>query len=207
MFEEIRGAIFDLDGTILDSLPVWKVLPALYLEQFGIKADPELPRQVYHLTFEEGAAFIKKQYSMNLDAEEIKKGILAAADRQYAEIIPAKKEVLKIIRGFRERGIPMAVASSASRLHVETSLKRLGILEWFSGIFCSSEIGKSKSDPSIYLMAAESIGTAPDETCVFEDALFAARTAKNAGFKTCGVYDESTVPDWEELSALADYTC
>lgn len=206
MFDDIKAAIFDVDGTILDSLSLWDEVPALYLKTLGVDAKPELSKQVFNMTFEEGSSFIKQEYNLSEDVEEIRKGILDTATEQYLSFIQPKDETLKVIRQLKENGVTLTVATSASRHHVEGSFKRLGILDFFEKIFCSSEIGKSKKEPDIYLMAADYMGMKPEETCVFEDALFAIHTAKASGFKTCGVYDDFSKSDWPEIERNADYT-
>ena len=205
MFENIKGAIFDADGTLLDSLPVWEIVPALYLKTVGVNAKPELPKQVFAMTFEEGSAFIKKEYGLTQSEDEIKKGILETANEQYKSSIPLKNGIKELLEDLHAKGIPMCVASSSQRFQLEPAFKRLGIFDYFEEIFCSSEIGVSKTEPDIYLKASERMGTLPEETCVFEDALFAILTAQKAGFKTCGVFDELSAGDWYSICQKTDW--
>ena len=99
----------------------------------------------------------------------------------------------------------MIIATSSDKTHIKRAFERLGILKYFTDIVTCSQIGKGKTSPDIYLACADKLGTAPSETLVFEDAVFAAETAHKAGFKTVGVYDESSRNDKNRIKAVCDY--
>ena len=102
------------------------------------------------------------------------------------------------------RGVKLAAATSSPREHVTRALDRLGLLGYFTRLFTTAEVGVSKHEPTIYLLAAEALGAAPAETLVFEDSLYALKTAKAAGFYTIGVYDADGESDQEGLQTAAD---
>ena len=104
-----------------------------------------------------------------------------------------------------EHNIKMIIATSSDKTHIKKAFERLGILKYFTDIVTCSQIGKGKTSPDIYLACADKLGTAPSETLVFEDAVFAAETAHKAGFKTVGVYDESSRNDKSRIKAVCDY--
>ena len=200
----IRGAIFDADGTLLDSMGIWKDAGARYLKSFGKKTPPELSDILWNMSIPEGAAYLKETYMLPLSAEEIRQGILDVVRDFYCQEVLLKPGVFSFLQEMKTRGIPMVIATSSDRSYLETAFRRLGVDSFFERIFTCEEAGAGKESPKIYLDAAACLKLAPEEIWVFEDALFAAKTAKQAGFRVVGVYDESSKTDEEKLRKLCD---
>lgn len=200
----IRGVIFDVDGVLLNSMPVWENLGELYLNHLGIRAEQGLGRTLFAMSLEEGADYLISRYGLDKTPEEITSGLNAEVQDFYERKVPLKDGVRQYLQEFRERKIPMAIATSGGRANAEAALRRLKVLPYFSGIFTCSEIGSSKSQPDIYHAAALQMDTEPSETWVFEDALHAIRTAKNAGFRTAAVYDRAGSRDLAQIRKTAD---
>ncbi len=201
----IRGAIFDADGVLLDSLFIWKHLGSRYLQKRGIPAAPDLDTRLFSMSLEQGAACLKREYALPESEEALRHALQEMLRDFYVNVVGLKSGAAALLRSFSEEGIPMALATSSPRTFVEKALQRNGVLHYFEGrIFTTGELGSSKHKPEIYLAAAESLGTAPAETLVFEDSLYALRTAKAAGFRTVGVYDADGEPDQEGLKEEAD---
>ncbi len=200
----IRGAIFDVDGTLLDSSAVWDDAGAKYLASIGIAAEEGLGRKLFEMSLDEGAAYMKNTYHLQQSREEILTGVLQVVEDFYYDEAPLKEGAADFVRSLAERGIPMVIASSSKKEHIEAALKRLGIRHHFRKIFTCNEVGIGKHDPKIFMEAAALLGTMPGETWVFEDGLYAMKTAKEAGFRVLGVYDEASSGDWEEIQQTAD---
>lgn len=200
----IKGAIFDLDGTILDSMPVWDNVAEMFLNSMGIKAEPGLSKIMFSMSMTEGAEFLKDSYGLDMDIDEILMGINHTIEDFYYYQVQLKKGVEQFLKDMKQAGIKMVAATSNDRQVVERALKRLNVMNYFDRIFTCTEIGTGKSKPDIYLAAAEYMGTLPKDIWIFEDALYAIKTAKNAGFRTVGVYDASSMEDLEEIEAISD---
>lgn len=200
----MRAAIFDVDGTILDSMGIWEDAGARYLRSIGKEPEEGLGRLLFPMTIEEGAAYVKERYHMVQSLPEIMQGVLDTVRDFYYEEAPLKNGVREFLEKLSENRIPAAAATSSEREHIEAAFERLGIRKYFREIFTCSEVGKGKSDPLIYLTAAGCLGEDPAETWVFEDALYALRTAGTAGFRTVGVYDRYGSGNEEELKRRAD---
>ena len=210
----IRGAIFDLDGTLLDSNPYWDRAPELWLAARGKRAAPGLGKTVFTMTLPEAADYLIREYALQQTPDEIMDGVNAVMERAYLEEIPLKPGVPALLDALERRGIPCAVASVTDRPLVAGALRRHGLLERFAGVVTTAEAGAGKQAPDVYLRAAALLGTQPAETLVFEDAPHALRTAKAAGFRTVGVFDaaadaaavralsEICLPDFSDLGAL-----
>ena len=195
----IKGMIFDADGTLLDSMPIWDDLGARYLKGIGIEAEPGLSEILFCMSLEESAAYMKRTYGLSQTEEEIRNGVLAKLDDFYVNEVQAKPGVSEFLRTLHERKVPMMIATSSSRHHIEAAMRRLGFLDYFAGIITCEEVGSGKSRPDIYLKCAEAIGLPPEEVCVVEDVIHAVRTANAAGFPTAGVYDAASAEDTEDM--------
>lgn len=199
----IRAAVFDVDGTLLDSMPIWENAAAVFLAKYGIEAEAGLGRRLYPLSMQEGAAYLQEKYRLSMSSDKIIAGVGAVVSDFYAAEAPLKPNAAAFLNALREKSIPMAIATSNERSAVEAAFRRLGILQYFTEIFTCSEIGAGKR--SRYL-SARGGGAAGSAGCtwVFEDAYYAAKTAHDAGFRVAGVYDASSAEESELLRAVSD---
>lgn len=200
----LKGAIFDLDGTLLDSMFIWDTIGEDYLRTLGKEPHEDLRETFMPLTFEEAAEYYRKHYGVTLSVREIVDGVNAMVEGIYRTKVTLKPGITEYLHWLKENGVRMCVATVTDRYLVEETLERLGIRNYFSEIFTCAEVGFGKDKPVIYRKALEHLGTAKEGTCVFEDALFALKTAKTDGFTTVGVYD-SHEKRQDELQNLADH--
>ena len=200
----MTGAIFDVDGTLLDSMPIWEDVSVRYLKSLGVAAESNLSQKLERMSVEEGAAYIKENYNLRESEKEIAAATLKIVEDFYYNEAPLKPGVREYLEKLREDKIPMVIATSSVRLHVEAALRRLGVLDYFDKIFTCSEVGEGKTRPLIYEKAGEYIGGEFRDIYVFEDAIHALETAKQAGFYTVAVYDPSAEKDWNRLREEAD---
>ena len=196
-----KGAIFDIDGTLLDSMPIWENSSATWLAGIGVKAEENLNDVMFRLSLDEGAAYIKTAYGLSESEEEIKAGIIGVISDFYINRAQAKAGVPGFLAHLAELEIPMYLATSSNREHVKAALSRLGLYSYFDGLITCEEAGASKREPKIFLMAAERMGLAPEDIFVFEDVIHAVRSANSAGFVTVGVYDAASGADNEAMRA------
>ena len=199
----LTGAIFDLDGTLLDSMFIWDTIGEDYLRTLGKEPHEDLKETFMTLTLEEAAEYYREHYKVTLSVTEIVDSINAMVEGIYRTKVTLKPGVAEYLRLLKESGVKMCVATVTDRYLVEDTLERLGILHYFCGIFTCAEVGYGKDKPIIYQKALEHLGTAKEETFVFEDSLFALETAKTDGFPTVGVYDMHESRQ-EEMKRLAD---
>ena len=200
----IKGAIFDLDGTLLDSMFIWDTIGEEYLRSLGKEPHEDLKETFMTLTLEEAAEYYREHYGVTLSVKEIVDGVNAMVEQTYRTKVTLKPGISEYLAWLKENGVRMCVATVTDRYLVEETLERLGVRHYFSEIFTCAEVGFGKDKPIIYQKALEHLGTAKDETYVFEDMLFALDTAKTDGFPTVGVYDRHEAHQ-DELKELADY--
>jgi len=200
----IKAAIFDVDGTLLDTMPVWTTSGVRYLRSLGIEAESDLPEILFKMTVDMAALYMKETYGLSQSVEEICRGVLDLVEGFYREEATFKPGARELLEELKEAGVPMAIATSTHKHCILAAFDRLGYTAYFDGILTCPEMGTHKSEPDIFFEAARIMNVKPEETWVFEDGLYAVKTAKKAGFKTVGIYDEVSKADQQELEALSD---
>ena len=201
-----KGAIFDADGTLLDSMPIWEDAAARFLAGLGIEAEPDLGDTMFRLSLDEGAAYLRKTYlagdhGRSMTEEEIKEGVLGVIRDFYVHQVQPKAGARRFLEELAARKVPMYIATSSNREHIRAALERLGLLHFFDGMITCEEAGASKRQPRIFLLAAERMGLSPEDIFVFEDVIHAIQSAGSAGFVTVGVYDAASAADNEAMRA------
>ena len=201
----IEGAIFDVDGTLLDSMPIWEVAPIIYLKKLGITPQENLAEDVFTLSQAEWSHFIAEHYDVHQTDEEIQAGICEITNAFYLNEAPLKPGVKEFLEDLSKRGVPMIAATNTPRDLIDQVLKRHGIRHHFIDILNCSDLGTNKREPRIYELACEKLGTKKETTWIFEDVLHAAETAKKAGFPLVAVADQASIRQRDEIRELADF--
>lgn len=202
----LQSAIFDMDGTLLDTMHIWKDLGSTMLRRMGYEPEPDMQEKVMVMTLRESAEYCKTTYHMPETVEEIMAMTLAEVEDHYTHHAEAKTGVKKVLSLLKMEGVWMYVATNTERRLAEAALKHAGIRDYFRGILTCGEVGAGKKDsPEIYERCLTRLQSHKRDTVVFEDAVHAIRTAKAAGFRVCAVYDPSAEADQEEIKAISDY--
>jgi HAD superfamily hydrolase (TIGR01509 family) len=201
---KLSGAIFDLDGTLLDSMPILDTLGEDYLLSRGITPKPDVREKLKPMSLPQAAEFFQKDYGLTGSLEEIMCGINRMIAHKYQYEVQLKPDVVPFLRSLRRKGIKMCIATATDRYLAEPALERLQIEDYFSFILTCTETGFSKEGADIYEKALETLSTPKKETVVFEDALHAIKAAKAADFPTVGIYDASAEKDADTIKQIAD---
>lgn len=203
----MQATIFDVDGTLLDSMPVWENIGERYLSGLQIKAEENLNEVLNTMSLEQGAAYLKEGYQLDKSIPQIINEVLKIVSDFYRFEAPVKPGVRETLEWLQGKKVKMVVATSGNKELAEAALKRNGIRDYFDRIYTCTEIGSGKDEPVIYLKAAEFMQAEPKDIFVFEDALHAAETAKKAGFVVVGVYDQGNRENISEMKEVCDYYC
>ena len=184
MARNFSGAIFDLDGTILDSLGAWRGLGANYLLRFGISAMKNLDEILFNMSLREGADFLIEKFSLPKTSCEVISEMNSMLAFAYEKEIALKKGALSALQFCRAEKMRICAATAGERSLEEAALARCGVLCFFERIFTCSEENTSKSCADIYLRAARFMALPPQKIIVAEDSEEAANVARDAGFAT-----------------------
>ena len=200
----VKGASFDLDGTLLDSMFIWDTFGEEYLKTLGIEPRENLAETFKTFTLEQAAAYYREHYGVTHSVSAIVNDINNMVSEIYRAKVKLKSGVKEFLKRLYDNGVKMCVATVTDRPIAEEVLKRLGVLEYFSAIFTCAEVGYNKETPEIYRFALKHLETKKEETVVFEDVLHALTTAKDDGFKVAAVYDAHESRQ-EQMKEISDY--
>ena len=202
---ELTGAIFDLDGTLLDSMPYWASVGTRYLEeQHVVVPDIEqLALRIKTMTLPEAADYFRSDYGVQEPQDAICARINHMIEDDYRLRAPLKAGTKEMLEQMKQRGVKMCVASATDHALVEAALRRVGVLEYFSFILTCGDLQTSKNLPYIFDTCTERLGTDKRTTAVFEDSLHCVITASGAGYPVVGVYDDSAKTETEEIRRLS----
>lgn len=201
----MRGAIFDVDGTLLDSMAVWCKLIDDFFSEHNADISDEEAQSYKDMTLGESIPIIIDKLGLSMTADELLTEFKQRMFKEYAENIPPKAGAMEYVRALHDSGVKIAVATSGYEGLCKAAFMRLGIWDCIDACAFSAEVGVNKSNPDVYLLAAERIGIPPKECVVFEDILRGIEGAKKGGFTTCAVYDDTNADETEALKKLADH--
>lgn len=200
-----KAVIFDLDGTVIDSMWMWKTIDIEYLGRFGIELPPDLQKRISGMSFSETAVFFKEEFGISDSTDKIKEDWNAMAMDKYCHEVTLKPGVWEFLCDLKKKGIKTGIATSNSKELAMAALRCMGIEHLFDEVHMSCEVKHGKPEPDIYLHVAKCLGVLPEECLVFEDISEGITAGKRAGMTVCGVEDDFSVAYREEKKLLSDY--
>ncbi|MDE5557286.1 MAG: HAD family phosphatase [Ruminococcus sp.] len=202
----IKGIIFDLDGTLIDSMNVWCETDRTFLRENGIENPPEdISDRVKKLTIDKASELFISEFGLECTVEYTIQRIEEIVQHEYFYNIPLKTGVIELLDFLDLQGIPYGVATVTYKNLAETALKRLGIYERMKFLLTVAEYPQGKKTPDMYMKCAEIMGFAPENVLIVEDSLHCIETAVRAGFMTAGVYDNLSGNDSDSIIKISDY--
>lgn len=205
MLKEIDAVIFDMDGSLVDSMWMWHEIDIEYLGRFGIELPPDLQSRIEGMSFHETAVYFKEHFPIPDPLEEIKRTWNEMAWDKYMHEVPLKPGIPEFLEGCRVQGIKLGIATSNSRELVENIAAVHHLKDYFTCIVTGSDVERGKPSPDIYFAVAEGLNADCERCLVFEDIIPGIQAGKNAGMKVCAVEDEYSVPARDAKKKLADY--
>lgn len=202
---KVKAVLFDLDGTLVDSLWLWKAIDEEYLGRYQIQLPEDLQSKIGGMSFTETAIYVKERFQLPDDVEQMKKTWNQMAYEKYAYEVPLKKGAYNFLKELKTKEIRLAIATSNSHELAKTVLDAHQIFDWFDTIVTSCDVHAGKPAPDVYLTAAKRVGVKPEECLVFEDIVNGILAGKRAGMIVCAVEDENSSLEREEKQKLADF--
>ena len=199
-----KNIIFDMDGTIIDSMPFWRSVPRDYVGSFGIEPPEDFDIKMFIKSIDESVAYMHDEVGINRKPDEIKTDILELIGEHYKNDIPLKKGMKEQLRKESDNGCRMCIFTASDKECAAKALKRLDVAQYFERIYTVDEIGINKHDGASYLKVCELSGFDTSETCVYEDAVHGLKSAQSAGLQTVAVFDKSVENTWQEEKLIAD---
>lgn len=205
MLNNYDGIIFDLDGTLIDSMWLWKEIDIEYLTSKGIDIPADLQKEIEGKSFKETAIYFKKRFNFPESVEEIMELWNTKCFEMYTTKVTLKPGAKNLLEYIKNNNIKMAIATSNSSNLANAVLKAMGIDKYFDAIVTGCDVKCGKPDPEVYLKAAQKLGVEPSKCFVFEDIPNGILAGKNAGMTTCAVEDDYSMPLKDLKQEIADY--
>ncbi len=205
MLQNKKALIFDLDGTLVDSMWMWKAIDIEYLGRFDIPLPLSLQKDIEGMSFSETAVYFKETFQLADSLEKIKSDWNEMAYEKYTKEVEFKRGAVALLEYCKKEGIKLGIATSNSRELVDATMEALGAKKYFDCIMTSCEVAKGKPAPDIYLAVADRLGVNPEECLVFEDIEMGILAGKNAGMEVCAIEDDFSMDQIEIKKELADY--
>ncbi len=200
-----KAVLFDLDGTLVDSMWVWRDIDVDFLSAIGQTLPDDLQKCIEGMSFTETAEYFKERFNIKDDVEDIKTKWNKMAYDKYTSEVKLKKGAKEFLARLKADGILVGIASSNSMTLIEGALKAEGVLDYFDAITTACEAGVGKPAPDIYLLAAKKLNVSPAECLVFEDIPMGIMAGNSAGMTTVAVEDAYSHKMREEKERLAKY--
>ncbi len=200
-----KAVIFDLDGTLVDSMWMWKAIDIEYLARYGYECPPTLQREIEGMSFSETAVYFKNYFSLPDTIAQIKQAWIDMSIEKYRNEVPMKKGALNFLQYLKHAGIKTGIATSNGREMVDAVMEALHITPYFHVVKTACEVPAGKPAPDIYLEVAKELQIPPSGCMVFEDVPAGIQAGKAAGMTVCAVEDEFSIPMRGEKQELADF--
>lgn len=206
MLENVDACIFDLDGTLVDSMWVWVSVDEEYIRKYKLTKPKDFHVGMEGMSYSETAQYFLDCFpSIPLSREEIMDEWTQMAHEKYMTEVLLKKGAKEFLQDLKERGIKTGIASSNSKGMIVDTLKSHGIAEYIDSVRSACEAGAGKPSPDVYLLVAKDLNAEPKRCLIFEDVPMGILAGKNAGMKTCAVDDDFSKGQEEKKRTLADY--
>ena len=205
MLKNIKAVIFDLDGTLIDSMWLWKDIDIAYFAEKGLEMPEDLQQQIEGMSMRETATYFKKTFGIRDDEETMMATWNQMAMDMYANRITYKEGAEAFLRLLKERNMKTGIATSNSRELLHAVSEKLQLHKYIDCFLTGNEVAHGKPFPDVYLEVASRLHVEPEDCLVFEDVLPGIMAGRNAGMKVCAIYDDYSKDVTEEKKQSADY--
>lgn len=199
----ITGAIFDFDGTVFDSMHIWKGVKFQFFDRIGLVLNEEEKKEFQGLFLLDAIELAKERFDLGLTDKELFDEFFGLIKEKYLADTKPKNDIVEFLEKLKAKGVKMGIATATGEPALIAVLEKFNMLHYFEEIYSTYTVGASKTEPKVYDVVLNEMGTKKETTWVFEDALYAAKTAKKAGYNVVGIYDKSE-PCQEELKQIVD---
>lgn len=201
----MKTYLFDFDGTLVDSMPTYVDVTKRILDENNISYGEDLVKIITPLGFMGTARYFREELGLDMPIEQLAKKMGDWAIEAYTYHVPAKNNVIKVLNELKQQGASLNILTASPHITLDPCLKRLGIYDLFDNVWSCDDFKTTKADPEIYIKAAKILGEDVSNILFLDDNINADKTAKLAGMKVCGVYDDSSKEYETEIRKICDF--
>ncbi len=201
----MKTYLFDFDGTLVDSMPTFERVMKQILDENGIAYGDDLIKIITPLGLKGTAKYFSEELGLDMPPDALAARMGAYMVEEYTYRVPAKENVIEALRVLKARGDDLNILTASPHVTLDPCLKRLGIYDLFTNVWSCDDFATTKADPEIYKMAAQRIGARVEDILFLDDNYNADLTAKKAGMRVCGVYDDTSAEYIDEMKNVADH--
>ncbi|UHR03415.1 HAD family phosphatase [Peptoniphilus sp. GNH] len=200
----MEGYLFDLDGTLLDSMSMWRSLTLNFLKSHNLTFTEELAQELTTMSIKTSADYLRDLYKLDLTSKEIIEEMEKNIVKGYKNEVPLKEGALEVLKALKNQGKKLAIATATNDKYVKIVMDKFKLGDYFDFIATVDNMGILKNDPQFYLKASQKFDLSPKEVTLFDDAPFAIEAALKAGLRVVCMYDKSADAYFEKQKEACD---
>lgn len=195
----MKAIIFDLDGTLVDSMKYWRSVSRDFMKTKGIDIEDEIQHKMTTMNLDASLKYLKDYYKLEESFEELMRDFSRTVEDFYRNKVETKEGCLEILKYFKDQGIKVVIGTSTAAHFANIVIKKYGIDKFIDGLYTADSVGHLKAEEEFYTSIAEELGEMPEDVFLVDDSYLALRTGKRAGLKTIGIYDENSKDTWPTI--------
>ncbi len=205
ILEKTKAVLFDLDGTVVDSMWIWKQIDIDYFQKCDLKMPETYQKEIEGLSFYETALYTHDNYIPQKSTEELMRDWNEMAYDHYVSDVLPKENIKEFLKYLKDKGIKTGIATSNSSVLCLATLKKNNLLDFFDSVMTGEDKTAGKPAPDVYLLSAKNLNVNPGNCLVFEDICNGIIAGKAAGMTVVTIYDEYSAYQWDEKCRIADH--
>lgn len=195
----MKAIIFDLDGTLVDSMGYWRSVSRDFMKTKGIDIEDEVQHKMTTMNLDASLRYLKDYYNLEESFEELMRDFSRTVEDFYRNKVETKGGCLEILEYFKDKGIKVVIGTSTAAHFANIVIEKYGIDKFIDGLYTADSVGHLKAEEKFYTSIVEELGERPEDIFLVDDSYLALRTAKRAGLKTIGIYDENSKDTWPTI--------
>ena len=193
----MKAIIFDLDGTLVDSMGYWRIVSRDFMKTKGIDIEDEVQHKMTTMSLVTSLKYLKEYYKLEESFDELYEGFSKTVIDFYSNKVELKDNALEILKYFKDRDKKIVIGTSTAKHFAEIVIKKYGIDKYIEGLYTADSVGHIKGEEKFFITIADAIGEKKEDIYLIDDSYLALRTAKKAGLETVGMYDENSKDKWQ----------
>ena len=202
----MKAIIFDLDGTLVDSMKYWRSVSRDFMKTKGIDIEDEIQHKMTTMNLDASLKYLKDYYKLEESFEELMRDFSRTVEDFYRNKVETKEGCLEILKYFKDKGMKVVIGTSTAAHFANIVIEKYGIDKFIDGLYTADSVGHLKAEEKFYTSIVEELGERPEDVFLVDDSYLALRTGKKAGLEVIGIYDENSKDTWATIVSENKYS-